>query len=112
MLYGSAKPCGFSIAKVTFLGHARAARSQQRPFAPGAEALEGAAPHLFRPMYATANMGHPSREAGLAHCEQKNSSDSALRHQKYSVLLLRCAANLNKASDTVFSLSVGSKAIL
>ena len=24
MLYGSAKPCGFSIAKVTFLGHARA----------------------------------------------------------------------------------------
>jgi hypothetical protein len=93
MLYGSAKPCGFSIAQVTFLGHAHAARSQQRPFAPGAEALEGAAPHLFRPMYAprqagagTANMGHPSREAGLAHCEQKNSSDSALRYQRYSVL--------------------------
>jgi hypothetical protein len=26
--------------------------------------------------------------------------------------LLRCGANLNKASNTVFSLSVGSKAIL
>jgi hypothetical protein len=26
-----------------------------------AEALEGAAPRLFRPMYAGANMGHPSR---------------------------------------------------
>jgi hypothetical protein len=25
------------------------------------KALEGAAPHLFRPMYAQANMGHPSR---------------------------------------------------
>jgi hypothetical protein len=31
-------------------------------FARVAEALEGAAPRLFRPMYAGANMGHPSRE--------------------------------------------------
>ena len=30
-----------------------------------AEALEGAVPQRFRPMYARANMGHPSREAGL-----------------------------------------------
>jgi hypothetical protein len=30
-----------------------------------AKALEGAAPRLFRPMYAGANMGHPSREQGF-----------------------------------------------
>src|ERR1700722_12437154 len=29
----------------------------------GVEELEGAAPRLFRPTYAKANMGHPSREA-------------------------------------------------
>ncbi len=27
--------------------------------------MEGAAPHLFRPMYAQANMGHPSRGVAL-----------------------------------------------
>jgi hypothetical protein len=26
--------------------------------------MEGASPHRFRPMYAEANMGHPSREGG------------------------------------------------
>jgi hypothetical protein len=31
-------------------------------FARVAGALDGAAPRLFRPMYAGANMGHPSRE--------------------------------------------------
>jgi hypothetical protein len=35
------------------------------PFARRVEALEGATPCLFRPMYGVANMGHPSREAGL-----------------------------------------------
>ena len=35
------------------------------PFARLAGAVEGAAPHLFRPMYALANMGHPSREQGF-----------------------------------------------
>jgi hypothetical protein len=79
MLCGSAKPCGFSIVKVTFLGHARAVRSHQSPFKGSAGALERAAPGLFRPMYAMANMGHPSREWGLVG-EQKKSSDSALRH--------------------------------
>ena len=34
-------------------------------FARLVEAVEGAAPHLFRPMYADANMGHPSREEGF-----------------------------------------------
>jgi hypothetical protein len=34
-------------------------------FARLGEALEGAAPRLLRPMYARANMGHPSRGAGL-----------------------------------------------
>jgi hypothetical protein len=34
-------------------------------FARLAGAVEGAAPHLFRPMYAEANMGHPSREGGF-----------------------------------------------
>ncbi len=28
-------------------------------------ALDGATPRLFRPMYAEANMGHPSREEGF-----------------------------------------------
>ena len=66
MLYGNAKPCGFSIAKVTFLGHARAACSEQRPFAPSAEALERAAPHLSRPMYARANRGtRPGKRASF-----------------------------------------------
>jgi hypothetical protein len=39
-------------------------------FARKAEALEGAAPRLCRPMYATANMGHPSREAGFVVCSR------------------------------------------
>jgi hypothetical protein len=39
-------------------------------FARVAEALEGAAPRLFRPMYARANMGHPSREAGFVVCSR------------------------------------------
>jgi hypothetical protein len=34
-------------------------------FANVTEAMEGAAPRLFRPMYAEANMGHPSREEGF-----------------------------------------------
>jgi hypothetical protein len=33
-----------------------------------AKAFEGAGPHLFRPMYAGANMGHPSREEGSVFC--------------------------------------------
>jgi hypothetical protein len=37
----------------------------QQRFAGRVKAFEGAAPRLFRPMYAQANMGHPSREAGL-----------------------------------------------
>jgi len=36
-------------------------RSGQPPLAPRVGTVEGAAPHLFRPMYAQANMGHPSR---------------------------------------------------
>ena len=35
------------------------------PFAGVVRAFEEAAPRLFRPMYAQANMGHPSREAGF-----------------------------------------------
>jgi hypothetical protein len=85
MLYGSAKTCGFSIAKITFLGHARAVRSHQSPFKGSVGALERAAPGLSRPMYAMANMGHPPREWGLVG-EQKKSSDFGLRHEKYSVL--------------------------
>jgi hypothetical protein len=100
MLYGSANPCRFSTAKVTFLGHAggfsllitaygsgrvphvrpsvrgpktiffecphgRGLLLLQRHSARNAEALEGAAPQLFRPMCAKANMGHPPREEGL-----------------------------------------------
>jgi hypothetical protein len=40
-----------------------------------AGALEGAAPHLFRPMYAGANMGHPSREEGFALCFKHCATD-------------------------------------
>ena len=47
-----------------------------------AGALEGAAPHLFRPMYAPrhagagwANMGHPSREEGFALCSKHCATD-------------------------------------
>jgi hypothetical protein len=36
------------------------------PFVLVTEALEVAAPHLFRPMYAEANMGHPSCYFGFA----------------------------------------------
>ena len=38
-------------------------------------ALEGAAPRLFRPMYAQANMGHPSREEGLVLGSNGNTDD-------------------------------------
>jgi hypothetical protein len=44
-------------------------------FARVAVALEGAAPHLFRPMYAGANMGHPSREEGFALCSNHSADD-------------------------------------
>jgi hypothetical protein len=39
--------------------------SGQLPFARRVGTIEGAAPHLFRPMYAQANMGHPSRGVGF-----------------------------------------------
>jgi hypothetical protein len=130
--------------------HAPFARNQ-RPFGGRAEALERAAPGLFRPMYAGANMGHPSREEGLVQYSKTRCVQSKLKgsrsagaeetarraHSRIEVslhrlrianrkiratprfgikstpfFLLRCGANLNEASDTVFSLSVGSKAIL
>jgi hypothetical protein len=42
--------------------HARELLLAPTAFCRRAEALEGAAPRLSRPMYAAANMGHPSRE--------------------------------------------------
>jgi hypothetical protein len=39
------------------------------------KALGGAAPRLFRPMYAQANMGHPSREEGFVLCSQLCNAD-------------------------------------
>jgi hypothetical protein len=44
-------------------------------FALVAEALEGAAPRLFRPMYAGANMGHPSRKEGFVLCSNRSAAD-------------------------------------
>jgi hypothetical protein len=38
-------------------------------------ALEGAAPRLLRPMYARANMGHPSREEGFVVAFNRNPAD-------------------------------------
>ena len=40
-----------------------------------AKALGGAAPRLFRPMYAGANMGHPSREKGFVLCSHHRDAD-------------------------------------
>jgi hypothetical protein len=40
-------------------------RSGQQPFARRLGTIEVAAPHLLRPMYAQANMGHPSGEVGF-----------------------------------------------
>jgi hypothetical protein len=37
---------------------------------PRSGSVGGAAPRLFRPMYARANMGHPSSEAGLVVCSR------------------------------------------
>jgi hypothetical protein len=37
-------------------------------FFPYNKSVEGAAPRLFRPMYAEANMGHPSRGEGSVFC--------------------------------------------
>jgi hypothetical protein len=37
--------------------------------------LGGAAPRLFRPMYAGANMGHPSREEGCVLCSHHCDAD-------------------------------------
>jgi hypothetical protein len=40
-----------------------------------AESFEAAAPHLFRPMYALANMGHPSRVKNFAVGFNHNTAD-------------------------------------
>jgi hypothetical protein len=148
MLYGSAKPCGFSIAKVTFLGHARAVRSHQSPFKGSAGALERAAPGLFRPMVPDFLHGAPPTGACVAFIKEsrmkfvnareldrksgctpwrtwgtrpgngawlanrKNRAAPRSGMKSIPFFLLRCGANLNKASDTVFSPSVGSKPIL
>jgi hypothetical protein len=40
-----------------------------------AESFEAAAPHLFRPMYALANMGHPSRVKDFAVGFNHNTAD-------------------------------------
>jgi hypothetical protein len=50
------------------------------PFAPMPGTLKGAAPRLFRPMYAGANMGHPSREVGWVACEAKADQGLPLRY--------------------------------
>jgi hypothetical protein len=40
-----------------------------------AKLLEGAAPHLSRPMYAEANMGHPSRDEGFVLASSRKRRD-------------------------------------
>jgi hypothetical protein len=42
---------------------------------PRTEALERAAPCLFRPMYAFAKIGHPSREEGLVLCSNRSAAE-------------------------------------
>ena len=49
-------------------------RSGQLPFARRVGTMEGAAPHLFRPMYAQANMGHPSRGVGFVDASHECSA--------------------------------------
>ena len=51
-----------------------------------AKALGGAAPHLLRPMYAWANMGHPSREEGFVLCSHDGDADE-LHHGCYPNLI-------------------------
>jgi hypothetical protein len=64
-----------SLAVLSRLVHIEAGATwQEDELRMATEAFERVAPGLFRPMYATANEGHPS------------SSDSALRHQPYSIL--------------------------
>ena len=46
----------------------------------GLVAFEGAAPRLFRPMYAEANMGHPSRDEGFVLCSHLCDADEL--HQR------------------------------
>jgi hypothetical protein len=40
-----------------------------------AKALKGAPPRLFQPMYAVANMGHPSRNEGFVLCSNHGDAD-------------------------------------
>jgi hypothetical protein len=42
---------------------------------PNKLAVMRAAPHLLRPMYAGANMGHPSREKGFVLCSNRSITD-------------------------------------
>ena len=47
------------------------------------KALGGAAPRLFRPVYAWANMGHPSREEGLVLCSQHGATQLDFRPERH-----------------------------
>src|SRR6266849_5807543 len=42
---------------------------------PHSKSVGRAAPRLFRPMYAGANMGHPSREEGFVLCPHHDGAD-------------------------------------
>jgi hypothetical protein len=45
-------------------------------FADTAKRWKGLRPRLFRPMYAGANMGHPSREQGFVLCSNHSAAET------------------------------------
>jgi hypothetical protein len=118
MPYGSAKPRGFSMAKVTFLGQPETERlyklnrkpanflSQPRPMVLGGCPTFATPAPAFRGAYVgrKRNFRMPS-----LHPHVPLLAPKAFRPQFNA---WGCGANLNKASETGFNLSVGSKAIL
>jgi hypothetical protein len=58
-----------------FTSRTKALPLGRSPFVRPTGATKGAAPHLFQPMYAEANMGHPSREQGLILCSYRCPND-------------------------------------
>src|SRR5271156_4259894 len=94
LLYGNAKPCGFSMDE----GHLSL---------PGMTASLGS---VTRPLRLPEGICACATRTDVANRKIRAAPRFAIKGTPF--FLLRCGANLNKASDAVISLPVGCKAIL
>jgi hypothetical protein len=71
----------------------------------------GAAPRLFRPMYAGANMGHPSREMGRVGCSNVVTQPRFGIQDLFIWTALKCLPSLRDLNEAALQRSVEFDAV-